>query len=278
MAKLILGSLLVFFCIQPDSSSVPARPTQGHLTPAESQGVQEVISLFMKRLEETADLSLLFDDLYVADFIQRYVKQQQANALKDKARFNTILFVSGLEYKAELLARASHNDWRRLYVASYNLLYYGLAAGLNRMAKDLLSGKQPDVEALKDIYPQKVVKLLDQHPILNNLLIKKEKAKPISTLEEMQSVIATLEQVMALLREGENKKPLFLTDELKRLFELLRQPDLAQISVEITDGEFFGYPRGTRIFYAQTPIMLQLIIVKADGKYKIVWTEIGPGK
>lgn len=276
MTTIIPRFLSVLLCFQSVFSSALAYSIQ-QTSPAESQGVKEVANQFIKRLEETADLSLLFSELYASDFIERYIKQQQKNVARDQRASEALFFAPGLEYAPQLLKQATPDEWKRFYVATYNFIYYGFVIGMNRSAKDLLSGKEPSSQILKDIYPPKVVKLFGQHPILKNLIEMKQR-RLIETVEEMRSVIATLEQAITLLHAEEAKKLYQLTDDSKKLIELLKQPLTAEASVEVVDEEFFGYPQGTRVLYVPTPFMLQLIIVNTDRKYIIVWTEFGPGK
>jgi hypothetical protein len=275
MSKVILCGLVILLCFQSVFSSVTVYLAQ-QPTPAESKSAQEVAGLFIKRLEETADISRLLGELYVDDFIERYIRQQRKSLIKDQAA-QAIFFAPGLEYRASLLEQATPDDWRRFYVATYSLIYSGFVMGMNRAAKDLLSGKEPSDKILKDIYPPKVVKLFGQHPILKNLIEMKER-KPIATAEEMRSVIATLEQAVTLLRTDEVRKLYQLTEDSRKIIEMLKQSLTAEASVEVADEEFFGYPQGTQVFYVPTPFMLQLIIVNTGGKYRIVWTEPGPGK
>jgi len=276
MTKVVLCVLSILFCFQSVISSGLVCSFQ-QISPAESQGAQEVANLFIKRLEETADLSRLFSELYAGDFIERYITQQQKSLARDQRASEALFFAPGLEYAPQLLRQATPDEWKRFYVATYNFIYSGFVIGMNRSAKDLLSGKEPSSQILKDIYPPKVVKLLGQHPILKNFIEMKERSKPVGTVEEMRSIITTLEQATTLLR-GEANKRYELTDDSKRLIELLKQSGMLEASVGVTDEEFFGYPRGTRVLYVPTPFMLQLTIVNTDGKYKIVWTEPGPGK
>ncbi len=271
MNKLIQSILIVLICLGSVLPSTTQQPA-----PAESQRVQQVADLFVKRLEETSDLSQLFAELYASDFIERYIMQQRKSTTKGEAA-QTIFFAPGLQYNSKLLEQATPGDWKRLYVATYNFLHYGLVKGMNRAAKDLFSGKLPSEKIAENFYPPKLVKFLDQHPILKNFIKMKER-RPIETLEEMQSVITTLEQAMAFLRTKEAKKSYQLTDDSKKLMRLLKAALIEETRMEVTDEEFFGYPPGTRVFYVPTPFMLVLLVVNTDSKYRIVWTELGPTK
>ena len=244
-------------------------------TPAESQSAKEIAVLFSARLDETADISRLFRDLYADDFIERYIKQQK-NSTKNQGASHTVFFAPGLQYRPQLLEQATPEDWKRFYVATYNFLYYGIVSGMNRSASDLLIGKPASLEMMETLYPPKVVKLLDEHPILNNFIRMKESPRPLGSVEEMRDVTATLEQAIMLMRSGRAENQYQLTGDARKLIEVLKKSELLEASVEVADEEFFGYPSRTRIVYITTPLMIQLAIVKVDDKFRIVWTESGP--
>ena len=275
MRKPILYIFSLLFCCQPGFASLPNYGTQ-QPTPAETRAAQEVTNLFLSKLEATGDLASLFSELYVGDFIDRYIKQQRKHLLAGQTS-QPIFFAPGLEYQPQLLEQVSPDEWRRLYAATGNLIYFGFVTGLNRSAKDLVSGKEPDEKILKNLYPDRIVELFGSHPILKNFIERQER-RPIETAAEMRSVIATLEQAMTFLRTGEAKKAYQLSADSKKLMEMLKQALTDEAAVEVVEEEFFGYPQGTRLLYVPTPIMLQLIIVPTAGKYRVVWTEPGPGK
>jgi hypothetical protein len=273
MSKLIFCILSVTLCFQYIFAGKTVYLIHDPI-PQESKSAKDVANLFTLRLEETADFAQLSEELYVSDFIERYINHQK-NLMKMHGASGSIFFAPGLEYAPQLLEEASTDEWKRFYVATSNLLYFGIVTVMNRSAKDLLRGKTPDDKMLKDIYPPKVTTLFAQHPLLSNLIERKETPKPIRTREEMHSIIATLEQAITLLRSEKAKKPYQLTDDARKLIEMLTQKGMPETAIETESGEFFGYLQGTTIWSIPTPLMFQLIIVNAGGKYKIVWTEPG---
>ena len=68
-----------------------------------------------------------------------------------------------------------------------------------------------------------------------------------------------------------------LSEETKKLFEKLRQTEFAEPMLEISEQESFGYPTGTRLLLALTPIFFGLKLVEVNGKQKIVWAELVAG-
>ncbi len=254
-------------------SSLAAPRTEEKPTLFEGIKAQEISNLFMKRLEETGDFSRVIDDLFVEDFMWRYVQEQKRDAAESNSPA-AISFTLGLDYKPELLTQATTQDWRRLYVATYNFFYHVMVLGLNQSANDLLNDKEPDDEVFEKLLPANVSLLLDGHPILKNLLESKGEPKAIETLEELRDVSETLEMALRLLQSNQTMK---LTVESKQVLEKFKLGDFAEPRLEIAENEYFGYPAGTRMLLAITPLLLGLRLVDVNGTQKILWAELDSG-
>lgn len=278
MIQYVLCALTACFTIQPALQTMVTLPQrQEEITREEAKRMQETADLFVKRLIETGDLAPVIDELFVADFIQRYIKHQKKISQESNA-LSEIFFAPGLWYKPDLLNQATENDWRRFYIATYNFFYQVFIVGMNRMANDLLNGNTPDDKEIESIFPQKVSEFFNTHPILKNFIRRKDKQIPIGALEEMRSSTVTLEQGLRLLREELGSGQIKPSDESKKVIEMLNRPDLLNPLVEVSEKEFYGYPPGTRALLIQPPLMFGLILVDVNGKYKIVWAESAPGK
>lgn len=245
-------------------------------TPVEIRQARETSALFMKRLEETGDFSRVVEELFVEDFIWRYV-QEQKQSLKTSDSSATFSFALGLDCKQDLLTQATTQDWQRLYVANYNFFYHVLVSGLNQSANKLLKGEELDDDAIEKLLPTEVSSLLDADPILKNLLESKGDAKAIETLEEVRSVSETLEEGLRLLLASQNSQAKHLTKEAKQVLEQFQLTDFSESRLEISDKEAFFYPAGTRMLLVMTPVLLGLKLVEVDGKQKIVWVEVFAG-
>lgn len=278
MFQYALCALTAIFTIQPALQTKVTLPqSQEEITREEAKRAQEVADLFVKRLIETGDLAPVIDELFVADFIQRYIKHQK-NISQESNAPSEIFFAPGLWYKPDLLNQATEDDWRRFYIATYNFLYHGFIVGMNRMANDLLKGNTPDDEEFERIIPPKISDFFNAHSILKNFIRRKDKQIPIGALEEMRSATVTLEQGLRLLREEVGSGQIKPSDESKKVFEMLNHPDLIKPFVEVSEKEFYGYPPGTRALLIQPPLMFGLTLADVNGKYKIVWAESAPGK
>lgn len=257
-------------------SSLAAPKPEDKPTPLEVAKTQKVADLFMQRLEETGDLSRVIDELYVEDFIWRYI-QEQKRELANSHSSSAVFFVPGLSYKTELLTQATEQEWRRLYVATYNFFYHVILLGMNQYANDILTDNDLDEDALNKLLSPKVTALLDAHPILKNFFEAKGEPKDIETLEEMYSVCDTLEQSLQLLLDAQPNRFITPSKETRQVFEKFKQTEFTALGLEICDHESFGYPAGTRMLHTITPIFLGLRLVEVNDNLKIVWAELFAG-
>ena len=285
MKRLASGILSILFIVQCLAPSAAGHQDEVQITPAEDRAAKEIAARFTKSLQQTGDLGPILSDLYAVDFIERYVRQQEKIVVKDHTRSPHMYFAPGLEYKSGLLREATADDWRRFYIATNNFLYDGAQRGMKKFAKDILGGRELTEINKTDLYPARVVSLLDAHPILKNVILKnaqrtqgkpsKDGATPIGTPEEMRNAAATLEQAVALTRDERSKgRP---AKEFKQLVELMEQAGILKPSVDVTEEEFFGYPPGTRIVHVLTPVMFRLTLIGGGGKYRILWAEPSTG-
>jgi hypothetical protein len=278
MIQYVLCAVTAILTFQPALQTMVTLPqSQDEITREEYKSAQETVDLFVKRFIETGDLAPVIDELFVADFIQRY-KKHQKNIGQESNAPSEIFFAPGLWYKPDLLNQATDDDWRRFYIATYNFFYQVFIVGMNRMANDLLKGNTPDDKEIESIFPQKISEFFNAHPILKNFIRGKDRQIPIGALEEMRSVTVTLERGLRLLREELGSGQLKPSDESKKAIEMLNRWDLVNPLVEVSEKEFYGYPPGTRALLIQPPLMFGLILVDVNGKYKIVWAESAPGK
>lgn len=277
MLRYALRLATIFILVQALTLVPLAKPhTEEKPTPLEIRQALEISYLFTKRLEETGDLSRVIDELYVEDFIWRYV-QEQKHELADSNFSSDVMFVPGLSYKAGLLMQATEQDWRQFYVATHNFYYYVMTIGLNLYANDLLNEKEPDEDAMNKLLPASVSALFDKHPILKNFFEAKGDAKAIETPEEMRSVSEALGHGLQLLLDDQPNRSVKLNQDANQVLEKLRQAEFAAPMLEITERDSFGYLAGTRMLLAITPMFFGLRLVEVNGTQKIVWAEMVPG-
>lgn len=253
------------------NSIVPAaRADEREATEAENQEAREIVIQFTARFAETRDLTPIVNEHYVSDFIERYKKfKEEGLSPTVKSNSDSLYFAPGLDYDSRLLSEAGQEDWRRLYIAANNFLLVGLVSVLKKTPDDATDIK------VTDIYPPSVVKLLDGNPNLANMIVRKRRSKAISSVEEMRAVITILEQAVAIMQRRQPGKPISAGDkDWADGVKMIREDEFFGPLVEVTDEEFFGFPKGTRILVVKTPLGLRLMLARDGAKLKIFWTEI----
>jgi len=255
--------ILVFFSISGFASTLAvARIDEPQVTDIEVQEAQEIAIQFTLRFAESKDLSPIVKDIYFSDFIERYKKFK----LKDLSTSSVDLyFEPGLDYNSRLLTNGRSEDWQRFYIAANNFLLFGFISGIKNYSDNA------DIKAT-DLYPSSVIKLLDKNPNLANMIVKRGRSKAVSTAEEMREATATLEQAVAIMREKHGKSPLKI--DSKELVKVIKGDAFFSPHLEVIEGEFFDFPKGTRILIIKTPLGLQLMLARDRNRLKIFWTEI----
>ena len=54
---------------------------------------------------------------------------------------------------------------------------------------------------------------------------------------------------------------------------LMKRDDFFKPLLVITDDQFFGFPKGTRLIEITTPLLFRLMLVRIDGRLKILWAD-----
>jgi hypothetical protein len=92
----------------------------------------------------------------------------------------------------------------------------------------------------------------------------------------MQKVTATLEQAVSLMRQqAAGAAPVAINEQ--ELIKAMQEDDFFKPIVKNVDDQFFGLPQGTQVVFLNTPILLRLIMVKANDKFEILWAEPSTG-
>lgn len=296
---------------------VPAPVSRAHDRPTEAEikQAQEAATLFLNLLEETGDFSRVIDEMYVEDFIERYLLEQIHDG--EESNLSTDLyFTPGLLVKRDLLKQARIEDWRSLYIATNNFIYHVMVISLNKEADDLLNGREPEDEKIDNLIPPKVIKLFNNHPILKDLIDddepqsvepaeetqddaaekksapkpiepaeapqdnaaeKQSEPKPIETPEEMRSVTETLREGLRLLLEEQGDRSLKLTGDAKKAIEMIREEVRLEASIHVSENEYFGFPARVRFLEVPTSPFFWLTLAEVNGKQRVVWGEVFVG-
>lgn len=256
--------ILALFSISSFASTLAvAKTDKPQVMDIEVQEAQEIAIQFTLRFAQSKDIAPIVKDLYFSDFIERYIKSRAKNPDFNSAP--QLYFVPGLNYNSRLLTDARSEEWQRFYTTANNFLIFGFISGIKNYSDNA------DIK-VTDIYPPKVIKLLDKNPNLANMIVKKGRSKAISTVVEMRDATATLEQAVTIMREKQGKSPLKIDSQ--ELVKLIKDDNFFKPHLEVIDEEFFDLPKGTRVLFIKTPLGLQLMLARDRNKLKIFWTEI----
>ena len=255
-----------------------AQTTIDKLTVEEKQSITEIGNRFIQRLNESGDVEPLLKEMFVSDFMNRYVKEELDQIKTGDQSGQRILFTSGIEYNSDLLKKATEEDWRALYVNTFNFMQYGFAVMFNAQAKSIATGKRSSdgefEKLLSEMYPASVMKMLNGNLILRNFVAKENDSRPIKNVEELREVNKMLAGANHLLIGTSKGK---LTSESLKVLKLLtaKAGDAISPNLEVCDRECFGFPRGTRNIHAFVTPMHSLLIVKEGADYKILSARHG---
>ena len=266
MLKRLFVSLIISLALVGNSGLTPALTAKDGPQPTEAEvrDAHEIAVQFTLQFAEMKDLAPVVKDLYFENFVERYVQSRAKNPDLNSAPH--AYFLPGLEYNSRLLREGSPAAWQRFYIAANNFLLFGFVSGLK---------KGDDAKEIKpsDLYPATVIELLARDPNLKNMIERKGRSNPISTVEELRRATVTLEQAGAILRQESGSKSL-LKVERNELAGLMKQDDFFKAQLEVADPELFQFPKGTRMIIIKTPLGLQLMMARDGTKLKIFWTEI----
>ncbi len=265
MLKNICASLIVVgLIINSLASAQSVTRDKPQLTKAEEQEARELAIRFTIRFAETKDLTPIIGDLYFSEFVERYKKSKIEDL---NANSNDIYFAPGLDYNSRLPTEGDSEDWKRFYIAANSFLLIGFISAMEKFSDDTTDIKPTD------LFPSSVIRLLSKNPNLANMIVRKERPKAVSSVEEMRDATATLEQAVVIMREKQRGKSSAIVDN-KKLVKVMKEDDFFKPYLEVTDEEFFGFPKGTRIMYVKTPVGLNLMLARDGSQLKIFWTDI----
>jgi hypothetical protein len=249
-------------------------------TAEELKAAKELSSRFVQRINETVDINPLVKELFVADFMKRYVREELVKLKEGKKGPSRILFTSGLEYDSELLEKATEEDWRALYVNTFNFMQYSLNVMFNAQAESMAAGNEADHEEmdklLENMYPSKVMNLVNSNLILRNMVRKGNDARPMKTVQELRDFNKVLAEANSLLDSEKRRGRGILTPESEKILNLLTEKaaDTLGPNLDVCEDECYGFPKGTRMIDLFATPMHSLLIVKVGADFKIIKAQI----
>ncbi|MFN0277486.1 MAG: hypothetical protein ACKVRN_02675 [Pyrinomonadaceae bacterium] len=243
-----------------------------HLTGEEKKAAQDISQQFIREINENGSIDPVAQKMFVPDFMARYVMEKLVEMSSDKSPDSDILFTSGLDYDSKLLKTATEKDWRELYSSTFDFMYYGFTFTLNARSPSILSGKEFDEveleKMLKNMYPSKVMKPINNNLFLRNMIRRGSDARPIETLEELREVTKILTEVNKILTPKKRKlsaESLKVIDAFKMKSGYKLGPEL-----EVCDRSCYGFSSGTRVIRFFATPMHEILITKVEKDYKII--------
>ena len=268
--KVCAAAFAVLVLLPQASAAAAAAQRRDAPTEQEAREARELARVFTERLLKTRDLSSIVRELYVADFMRRQLEElekSRGGAAPDGFMLDGI---PALSFKRALLAHPESEHWTRLYVAAHTFLHFGLLSAFSK-------GGPPDVseQGVRAMYPPEAVRLLGTNPTLANFLVKRGDYVDVSTLEELRAVTETLEEAVRLTRAHLDKSLPLKLDKLEAvLAELRRDPQALPVETFPVEEGSMGFPPGTRFTSVLTPIGLNLVATRHDGKLKVVMSHL----
>jgi hypothetical protein len=250
---------------------------QSTLSAAEEREAQQLSRTFTTRLGDTLDFNVAVHELFIGDAAAHYLAREKQ--WQSQLGASDVTLSSGLFVDAALLEKAAPADWLKLYAEATNFLLLGIIHA---------SLKNVDFEDVKasDLYPPSVRELLDTNPLLRNLIQKKSELRRMKSAEEMRSAAGTLEQANKVMRAMLPAR----VDVEKTVMRLVMRSlaggrrltpaeldagraSLLKPRLKISEYDYFGFPKGTRMIWISSFAMLDLLLVRVDGKLRIVWAQ-----
>lgn len=244
------------------------------VTKEEQAEAREVAAAFFNRFFETHDFAAVVDELYVSDYMARYMRGKHDGERRETDSTFMLEGVPSLSFSRRLAAHADDELWPRLFVAANNVMHYGFVSLLSRKTVEEMGDPEKfDESDMLAAYPPEALKVFDANPVLANFMEKKGGEVNVKTFEELRAVTEGMEEAERLTRASFAER-VPATEKLGRNLAMLRAlPSHEDVSL-VAGAEAFGYPEGTRLFKVFAPFCYNLILVREGEKLKVVWAFV----
>lgn len=208
---------------------------------------------FWEELEKSKDFKTLVRKFFAADYLNRYLTDQQTNWFFNVHR--------------DTIAKASRDDLERFYVALMNTSYLGSMYFLSQhhhMAKLSL----PE----SSLVPAEMLEIVDAHPYTARYRNGRQGYdylnERIDSVEKLQSYTDLLEKISLSLRNRVNNLE---ARDLNEYHKVLCESEANTYCplVELCGTECLGTPVGTKVFEV-TLSVFRLRIAKVKGSLKVI--------
>ena len=228
---------------QPLSQNQPQKATVS-LDPEEERQVQKLAGEFIRRMQETRDVSPLIDEMFVSDFKKLLTADGWWTGL--------------IELPFPVAKQLDEDERYRLYKAQFSLEY---------LLNLYYAGKVADGDPTTVLPPPKVVEYVNS---------SNPPQGEIKTHEDALRLVVILENTRKLMREEIARNPPEESEQFKKNSaafsnHLLVENPSGRPIVSVLDREFVRYPVGTRLIKLEIQFHNLLMIVKENGQFKIVF-------
>jgi hypothetical protein len=245
MVHLIAALLMVTLAV---GGTAPAtRQEQSTVTDQERQEVQGFAKRFVARFLKTRDVGPLVPEFFWRDF----------TTLPKQDFYEKV--------SPELYAKLSKNERLRLFVAQENL---GYIITLDVMATD---SKATEGLPFQKILPAGVARRLSASHLVEGTAKFTKRSELLQELNRVEKAI--LDARPFLKRKNLEQSPAFL----KKLSTFEHDPHLGyRVRSSLIDEDlkrelgFARFAAGQKVFSVDTPILIELIVVKDGGKFRIL--------
>lgn len=236
------------------------------LTDAERKEADEIATEFTLSFVKNKSIESNISLYYSQDFFQRYAAQVKKEAEDE------VWMIPFLIYKPGLLLETKELQLKEFYTVSHNFFLTQTLFILRKIEND----KNADIDkAVDELFSSKLRTLLENNPNTNGLSVLRGtdsgKSKPISSLEELSNAINTLSEAVKIMNESDQS--VISETKIREICKSLQSEGLSKTRAEITDEEYYKLPKGTKVISVVSPLMINLDLVKIDGKLKVIATQ-----
>lgn len=239
-------STLLIIIIAVGGATATARQDQANVTDQEKREVQEFAKRFVTRLLKTRDVRPLIAEFFLTDF----------TAVPKQDFYEKV--------SPALYAKLNKNERVRLFVAQENLGYI--------ITLDVMT----QVEATDGLPFQRILPVAVARKLSGSRLV--EGNARFTTRKELLKELSRLERAILEARPFLKQKNLEQSQAfLKKLSTLEKDPHLGyRVRASLIDEDLkheFGFAKfaaGQKMFSVDTPILIELIVARDGGKFKIL--------
>jgi hypothetical protein len=205
---------------------------------------------FAQRLENSKDLKPLIDRFFVANYLDRYLRDQKTNWF--------------LNLNRDTAAALSRPELGRFYVALMNAGYLSALYLISQLPED---SPEPPSEKL---LPPSLVQLMKNHRYTARYRIREGNydllADEIKSIEQLRSYMDLLDKVNLLMRTEVER---VTAAESKEWHDMLEALNLYRPKARVCTANCLGLPDGTELFEVNVPVFI-LQVAEVDGSLKVI--------